>query len=253
VLFKFVDGLDEFISDVSVTGSGSHSLNGKVSSSVVVTLGVPFSRFGTDSSSRVVFIIIGRKLVEFLEGVVVEKVSESGESGSRVLNFGQVNVTTLSLVDYSEDVFSEESNDFKSFVMFLKGFNEHEVGVTSVFSVGFNLLEDFVSSVVDPGQVFGGNLDFVFDVFSVSSCLVTNSLILVSNVSEVSNLLSELLFLSSIGFVGLSLGFDICIFKISEQVKSRFNSVSCLCLHVQKGSKLSLELSLFGNDTAGQA
>jgi len=69
--------------------------------------------------------------------------------------------------------------------VFLQGLDEHQVGVTSVVSEFLSLSVDFVSSVVDPDQVFLGDLDFVFDVFSVCGGLISDGFVLVSDVSKV--------------------------------------------------------------------
>jgi len=69
--------------------------------------------------------------------------------------------------------------------MFLKGLDEHEVSITSLFSKSFSLLVDVNSSVVDPSEVLSGNLDLVLDVLSVGSRFITNLLVSVGNGGEV--------------------------------------------------------------------
>jgi len=89
VLFKFVDGGQKFVSNISVRSTGTHSLDFEISSSVVVSSVVPFSGFRIDSLCRVV--IIG-ELGEFLKCVFVEKVSISLELGGGGFNLSEVNV-----------------------------------------------------------------------------------------------------------------------------------------------------------------
>jgi len=72
----------------------------------------------------------------------------------RVFNFSKVNIS-LSFNNCS-NIVSKESNNVKSFIMFLEGFNEEEVGITSSFSEGFSFSINIGSSLVNPSEVFLG-------------------------------------------------------------------------------------------------
>jgi len=103
--------------------------------------------------------------------------------------------------------------------MFLKLLDHHHVSITSVFSIGFSESGDFLFSVVDPNKVFLGNLDFGFNVFSMSSGFISYFFILVGNSGQVSNLSSEGFFLRSVNFISSGLSINISLLKISEELK----------------------------------
>jgi hypothetical protein len=65
--------------------------------------------------------------------------------------------------------------------MFLEGLNKHHVRNTSLFSEIFSLSVDFLSSVVDPNKIFLGYLNFIFNVFSVGSGVITSGFVGISN------------------------------------------------------------------------
>jgi len=174
MLFEVIDHVDHLLSDVSLGGTGTHSLETEGVLSVVISSVVPLGSFGVN--------FLG-KLSELFHGGVVEKMSISGKLGGGVLKLSEVKVTVFSLADDSNDFFLEESDNFEGFLMFLEGLDEHKVSITSLFSEVFSLLVDVVSSVVDPSEVFSGNLDLVFNVFSVFSGFVTDFLVGVSDES----------------------------------------------------------------------
>lgn len=66
--------------------------------------------------------------------------------------------------------------------MFLQVFNKHHISHTSLSSKVFLLSVDFISSVIDPDQVFVGGLNFALDVFSVVGGFVTRGLVCISDV-----------------------------------------------------------------------
>jgi len=103
--------------------------------------------------------------------------------------------------------------------MFLKGLDEHEVGVTSLFSEGFSLFVDVVSSVVDPSKVLSGNLDFVLDVFSVGGRFITNLLVGISDEGKISNKLSILSFDGGVLLVSKGLSINVGLLKVTEETK----------------------------------
>jgi len=172
VLFEVFDHGDHLLSEVSLGGTGTHSLEGEAVLSVVVGLGVPFGSFGINILSE---------LSELFHGGVVEKVSVSGELGSGVLELGKVEVSVLGLGDDGDDLVLQEGDNLEGFLVLLEGLDEHKVGVTSLFSEVFSLLVDVVSSVVDPSKVFSGNLNLVLEVLSVGGGLVTNLLVRVGD------------------------------------------------------------------------
>jgi len=158
-------------------------------------------------------------------------VSVSGELGSGILELSE-RITSLMFLNDLDDFFLQESNDLEGFVVLLKGLDEHEVGVTSLFSKSFSLLVDVVSSVVDPSKVFSGNLDLVLDVLSVGGGFITNLLVSISNGGEVLDELSVLSFLGGVNFVGLGLGINVGLLEVSEEVKGTLHGVNGLGLHV---------------------
>lgn len=99
--------------------------------------------------------------------------------------------------------------------MFLKGFNEHHIGNTSLFSVKFSLSIDILSSVINPNEVFVCNLDLAFNVFSVSGRFISSSLVGISDKGKVGNLFSKGFFLSSVKGIRSSLRIKVCLLKIS--------------------------------------
>jgi len=173
VLLELVNHIEELLSDVSLVGTGTHSLELQLTLVVVVGLIVPLSSFGVNVFSE---------LGELLQGLGIEKVGISLELGGTILKLSEVNVGLGNDVD---DVFSEESDDLKSFLVLLKSLDEHEVSITSLFSEIISLLVDVVSSVVDPSKVLSGNLNLVLNVLSVGGGLVTDLLVGVSNEGEV--------------------------------------------------------------------
>jgi hypothetical protein len=58
-------------------------------------------------------------------------------------------------------------------------------------------------------------------------------------------LLSDFFFDGSVNFVGLSLGIDIGLFEISEELEGRVNGVGGLGLHVEEGCQFVSEVGLF--------
>lgn len=84
-------------------------------------------------------------------------------------------------LDNSGDVFSEEGDNFQSFVMFFQSLDEKFVSIASLFSQIFFSLDDGGSSLVNPDQVLIGNFDFVFNMFSVGGGLISGSLVFVSD------------------------------------------------------------------------
>jgi len=223
MLLELVNHIEELLSEISLVGTSTHSLELETFSSVVISSVVPFSGFGVN--------VVG-ELGEFLHGLVIEKMSISLKLRGGVLKLSEVNV---GLGDDLNDIFSEESDNFEGFLMFLEGLNEHEVSITSLFSEVFSLLVDVVSSVVDPSKVLSGDLNLVFDVLSVGGRFVTDLLVGVGNEGEVRNLLSELGFLGGVNFIGSGLSIKVSLLKVLEEIKGRFNSVDSLGLQVKKG------------------
>jgi hypothetical protein len=116
--------------------------------------------------------------------------------------------------------------------VFLEGLDEHKGGVTSLVDEFSSLSADFVSSVIDPNEVFLGGLDFAFNVFSECGGIVTSLFVGVGDGEELSDLIAEFLFLCSINFISSSLGIEVGLFKISQKLKSAINSIGGLCLHI---------------------
>lgn len=77
----------------------------------------------------------------------------------------------------------------------------------------FSFSVDFGSSVVDPNQVFLGNLDFFLNVFSVGGGIISGSFVGIGNESQVSDLFSEDSFVGGINFVVFVLGVNVLLFK----------------------------------------
>jgi len=103
--------------------------------------------------------------------------------------------------------------------VFLKGLDEHEVSVTSLFSKSFSLLVDVVSSVVDPSKVLSGDLDLVLDVLSVSGGFVTNLLVRVGDEGKVLDELSVLSFDGGVLLVSEGLSINVSLLKVSEETE----------------------------------
>jgi len=241
MLFELVNHIEELLSDVSLISTGTHSLKLKLASIVVISLVIPFGCG---------WVNIFGELGEFLKGSSIEKVSISLKLRGRILKLSEVNV---GLRDDFNDVFSEESDNLKGFLMFLKGLNEHEVSITSLFSEIFSLLVDVVSSVVDPSKVFSGNLNLVFDVLSVSGGFVTNGLVGVGDPGQVRDLFAELGFLGPVDLVSVSLGVNVGLLKVSQESEGAFDGVNGLGLHVQQGGQLASELGSFLRSASGNA
>jgi hypothetical protein len=100
--------------------------------------------------------------------------------------------------------------------VFLEGLNEHKRRVTSLVNEFGSLSVDFVSSVVNPGEVFLSGLDFTFNVFSECSGIITRLFVRIGYGEELSDLVPEFLFLCSINFISSGLSIDVCLFKISQ-------------------------------------
>jgi hypothetical protein len=163
----------------------------------------------------------------------------------------EVNVGSGSFLNDGGDVFSEELNNLKGFLMFLKGLDEHEVGITSLFSKSFSLLVDVVSSVVDPSKVLSGDLDLVLDVLSVSGGFVTNLLVRVSDESEILDKLSVLSFDGGVLLVSEGLSINVSLLKVSEETEGGVDGIDGLGLHVEEGGQLVLELVGVGHGRGG--
>lgn len=103
--------------------------------------------------------------------------------------------------------------------MLFEGFDKHKIGNTSMFSVGFFLSVDFISSVINPDQVFVGDFNFRFDVFSVGGGLISSFFVSISDEGQISDLCSQGFFLGSVEFISSILSIKILLFKISEQVE----------------------------------
>jgi len=191
-------------------------------------------------------------LGELLEGVGVEEVSVSGELAGGVLELGKVDVSSAAVND-GGDVLSQESDDLEGLVVLLEGLDEHKIGVASLFSEGFSSLVDVNASVVDPRQVFGGDLDLVFDVLSVSGGFVTNGLVGVGDPGQVRDLFAELGFLGPVDLVSVSLGVNVGLLKVSQESEGAFDGVNGLGLHVQQGGQLASELGSFLRSASGNA
>jgi len=135
--------------------------------------------------------------------------------------------------------------------VFLKGLDEHEVSVTSLFSKSFSLLVDVVSSVVDPSKVLSGDLDLVLDVLSVSGGFVTNLLVRVGDEGKVLDELSVLSFDGGVLLVSEGLSINVSLLKVSEETEGRIDGIDSLGLHVEEGGQLVLELVGVGHGRGG--
>jgi len=136
-------------------------------------------------------------------------------------------------------------------LVFLKGLDEHEVSVTSLFSKSFSLLVDVVSSVVDPSKVLSGDLDLVLDVLSVSGGFVTNLLVRVGDEGKVLDELSVLSFDGGVLLVSEGLSINVSLLKVSEETEGRIDGIDSLGLHVEEGGQLVLELVGVGHGRGG--
>jgi hypothetical protein len=85
-----------------------------------------------------------------------------------------------------------------------------------VVSEFFSLSGDFSFSVINPDQVLLGGLNFGLQPFSVSGSFISNSFILVSNSSQLSDLSSQSFFLGSVDFISSSLSVNVGLFQISQ-------------------------------------
>jgi hypothetical protein len=115
-----------------------------------------------------------------------------------------------------------------------------------------SLSADFVSSVVDPSEVFLSDLDFGFNVFSVGGGVVAGGLVLVGDREELGDLVADFLLDGSVDLIGGSLGIEVGLFKVSEQLQGGINSVSSLCLHVEQRGELVFKLRLISHNAEKQ-
>jgi hypothetical protein len=111
-----------------------------------------------------------------------------------------------------------------------------------VFSESFSSVVDGFSSVVDPNQIFLGDLNFFLNVFSVFSGGISGGFVGISDRGKVFNHVSVNSFVGSVDFVMFGLSINIGLFEGSEKVKSRLNGIDGSGLHVDEVSEGGLQL-----------
>lgn len=209
MLLEAVNRLQELVSDVAFSSAGTHAVEGKSTLAVIVSFRVPLT------SGRIDCLRALSQLCEVLHRLVVEKVSVRLELFGGVGDLSELDLG--SAVDNTEDVRSQPSNDLNCFIVLLKCLDERERSVAALFTELVTLSIDFSLALVDPDEVFLGRLDFGFDVLAVSSGIVSDLFVLISNGGEVSNLARKFSLLGRIDFVSLGLSINVRLLEVAEQ------------------------------------
>ena len=110
MLVKSVDGIEQFLSDVSGFGSSSHSLDLEGISGVVIGSAIVNGSAGVNILSSL------SQLGELLKSLLVEEVGIGGQllGGVKGVDFGQ---TDFSSLDDSEDIGLQPGNDGEGLIV----------------------------------------------------------------------------------------------------------------------------------------
>lgn len=100
--------------------------------------------------------------------------------------------------------------------MLLELLNEGQGSVAALFSEEVALLIDLNTTVVDPNKVLLCDLDLRLDFLAVCSGIVTDLLVLVSDVCQINDLAPELFLLCGINLISLCLSINISLLKVAQ-------------------------------------